>query len=151
MLGATSTVVDEAPVDKSHRGTLALMVAFLAGSAAFYRRGPMHALLVVALRLGRPRGADARVDGLVGGPSFQTEGEILWDDAWPEAWQDGQVVVFELPNETFAMGGLEPRPSALGHGGSFDELGLSLDTEDQPWARRSSPATEPRQTDGSSK
>ena len=133
LLGATSTVVDEAPVDKSPIvWTLALMVAFLAGSAAFYRRGPMHALrwsspfVLIALVALMPA-----LMGWWADQAPQTEGETLWDDTWPEAWQDGQVVVFELPNETFAMGGLEPRPSALeATVAAADELGLSLDTED---------------------
>ena len=55
----------------------------------------------------------------------------MWDEAWPESWREGQVVVFELPNETLAFGGFEPRPTPLeATATAADSLGLVLDLEE---------------------
>jgi hypothetical protein len=63
--------------------------------------------------------------------SPEVQGETPWDDAWPEAWRDGQVVAFELPNGTLAVGGFEPRPTVLEASmAAANELGVSLATED---------------------
>ena len=61
----------------------------------------------------------------------QSEGEPVWDEAWPESWREGQVVVFELPNETLAFGGFEPRPTPLeATTVAADSLGLSVTLEE---------------------
>ena len=111
--------------------TLSLMVAFLAGSTAAYRRGPLHGLrlaspfLLVALVAMMPALMGWWVEQV---PETQTE--PVWDDTWPEAWREGQVVVFELPNETLAVGGLDPRPSVLESTlAAADELGVSIALE----------------------
>ena len=123
----------ESPVDKTPVvWTLALMTAFLAGSVAAYRRGPLHGLrwgtpfLLVALIALMPALA-----GWWAEQSPDVEGEAPWDDAWPEAWQDGQVVAFELPNGTLAVGGFDPRPTVLeATVAAANDLGVSLTTED---------------------
>jgi hypothetical protein len=123
----------EPPVDKTPIvWTLAFMAAFLAGSAAAYRRGPLHGLrwgapfLLVALIALMPA-----LSGWWAEQSPEVEGETPWDDAWPEAWRDGQVVAFELPNGTLAVGGFEPRPTALeATVAAANDLGLSLVTDD---------------------
>jgi len=123
----------EPPVDKTPIvWTLALMIAFLAGSAAAYRRGPLHGLrwgtpfLLVALIALMPALA-----GWWAEQSPDVEGEAPWDDAWPEAWKDGQVVAFELPNGTLAVGGFEPRPTVLeATVAAANDLGVSLTTDD---------------------
>lgn len=111
--------------------TLSLMVAFLAGSTAAYRRGPLHGLrwaspfLLVALVAMMPALMGWWVEQV---PETQTE--PVWDETWPEAWRESQVVVFELPNETLAVGGLDPRPSVLESTlAAADELGVSIALE----------------------
>ena len=53
-----------------------------------------------------------------------------WNDDWPESWKDTQVVVFELPDGEFAIGGLsgyenvEQLTDAAGA-----ELGLTIEKE----------------------
>ena len=121
------------PVDKSPIvWSLALMVAFLAGSTAFYRRGPLHALrwstpfVLIALVALMPSLMGWWVD-----QAPQPEGEPVWNEAWPDAWQGGQVIVFEMPNETLAVGGLEPRPTPLeATTVAADSLGLSVTLEE---------------------
>ena len=133
LLSGPALEVAEAPVDKSPVvWTLALMVAFLAGSTAFYRRGLLHALrwstpfLLIALVALMPA-----LMGWWADQAPQSEGGILWDEAWPESWRDGQVVVFELPNETLAFGGFEPRPTPLeATTVAADSLGLSVTLEE---------------------
>ena len=133
LLSGPALEVAEAPVDKSPVvWTLALMVAFLAGSTAFYRRGPMHALrwstpfLLIALVALMPA-----LMGWWADQAPQSEGELVWDEAWPESWREGQVVVFELPNETLAFGGFEPRPTPLeATTVAADSLGLSMTLEE---------------------
>ena len=133
LLVSPQAEVAELAVDKSPIvWTLALMVAFLAGSTAFYRRGLLHALrwsspfLLIALVALMPA-----LMGWWADQAPEPEGEAVWDDAWPEAWKNGQVIVFELPNETMVMGGIEPRPTVLeATTAAAEELGLSLSTED---------------------
>ena len=133
LLSSPALEVAEAPVDKSPIvWTLALMVAFLAGSTAFYRRGLLHALrwsspfLLIALVALMPA-----LLGWWADQAPQSEGEPVWDEAWPESWREGQVVVFELPNETLAFGGFEPRPTPLeATTVAADSLGLSVTLEE---------------------
>lgn len=127
-LEAAQESVDKSPIV----WTLALMTAFLAGSTAFYRRGLLNALrwsspfLLIALVALMPA-----LMGWWADQAPQSEGEPVWDEAWPEAWRDGQVVVFELPNETLAFGGFEPRPTPLeATVFAADSLGLSVSLED---------------------
>ena len=84
----------------------------LAGSAAMAKRSRMNeawgllsfSALVVALLM-LPDVSNAWNDLLTEPPSNPPEEE--WDLSWPEAWMDTQVVVFELPEETVTVGGLE--------------------------------------------
>ena len=133
LLSGPALEVAEVPVDKSPVvWTLALMVAFLAGSTAFYRRGLLHALrwsspfLLIALVAMMPA-----LMGWWADQTPQSEGEPVWDEAWPESWREGQVVVFELPNETLAFGGFEPRPTPLeATTVAADSLDLSVTLEE---------------------
>jgi hypothetical protein len=84
----------------------------LAGSAAMAKRSRMNeawgllsfSALVVALLM-LPDVSNAWNDLLTEPSSNPPEEE--WDLSWPEAWMDTQVVVFELPEETVTVGGLE--------------------------------------------
>ena len=38
-----------------------------------------------------------------------TQGEVEWDDDWPEEWKGTQVMVFEIDGQQHAIGGLEPQ------------------------------------------
>ena len=84
----------------------------LAGSAAMAKRSRMNeawsllsfSALVVALLM-LPDVSNAWNDVLTEAPSNSPEEE--WDPSWPEAWLETQVVVFELPEETVTLGGLE--------------------------------------------
>lgn len=56
--------------------------------------------------------------------------ENSWDSSWPDEWLGTQIVVFELPDQTIAVGGL------LGHGtvweltsAAAEERNLSIKTE----------------------
>ncbi|MAI09409.1 MAG: hypothetical protein CMA08_02355 [Euryarchaeota archaeon] len=129
---------EQTSVDKSPAvWTLSLMAAFLAGATAGYRRGPLHALrwaspfLLVAFVALMPSLMGWWVD-----QAPQPVGETVWDDTWPDDWREGHVVVFELPNETLAIGGLEPRPSALeATVAAADELDVSIALEDHALGR----------------
>ena len=84
----------------------------LAGSAVMAKRSRMNeawgllsfSALVVALLM-LPDVSNAWNDVLTEAPSNSPEEE--WDPSWPEAWLETQVVVFELPEETVTLGGLE--------------------------------------------
>ena len=38
-----------------------------------------------------------------------TQGEVEWDDDWPEEWKGTQVMVLEIDGQQHAIGGLEPQ------------------------------------------
>ena len=91
----------------------AISIAFaLGGSAIMAKRSRMieawailsFSALVVALLM-LPDVSNAWTDMLTEAPSNSPEEE--WDPSWPEAWLDTQVVVFELPEGTVAVGGLD--------------------------------------------
>jgi hypothetical protein len=92
-------------------GTISIAFA-LAGSAIMAKRSRMNeawgilsfSALVVALLM-LPDVSNAWTDMLTEAPSNSPEEE--WDPSWPEAWLDTQVVVFELPEGTVAVGGLD--------------------------------------------
>ena len=92
-------------------GAISIALA-LAGSAIMAKRSRMNeawgilsfSALVVALLM-LPDVSNAWTDMLTEAPSNSPEEE--WDPSWPEAWLDTQVVVFELPEGTVAVGGLD--------------------------------------------
>ena len=87
--------------------TLSLLVAFVLGAVVWKRRGPLQALrwtsplFLLALILVLPQ-VGTWWAGL--GPTVSSE--TPWDPSWPEAWKGSQVVVFETPEESLAIGGL---------------------------------------------
>jgi hypothetical protein len=84
----------------------------LTGSAMMAKRSRMNeawgllslSALVVALLM-LPDASNAWNDVLTETPSTPPDEE--WDPSWPEDWLDTQVVVFELPEGTVTVGGLE--------------------------------------------
>ena len=61
-----------------------------------------------------------------------TQGEVEWDDDWPEEWKGTQVMVFEIDGQQHAIGGLEPQTTVYELTTlACEELGITTQIEQQ--------------------
>ena len=62
----------------------------------------------------------------------ESEGEATWDDAWPEEWQDTQIVVIEINGKENVIGGLSGYSNVYElTQAACDSLGISTEYEEQ--------------------
>ncbi len=61
-----------------------------------------------------------------------TQGEVEWDDDWPDEWKGTQVMVFEIDGQQHAIGGLEPQTTVYELTTlACEELGITTQIEQQ--------------------
>jgi hypothetical protein len=61
-----------------------------------------------------------------------TQGEVEWNDDWPDEWKGTQVMVFDIDGHEHAIGGLEPQTTVYELTTlACDELGITTQIEQQ--------------------